>query len=350
MMKNLTRAGMLAAIAWAMPAMAEMTFVAGPVITLPSTNTGWDYITLDAKNNHLFIARRLDGLTVYDTAANKALPTMENSKNANGVVLAPEFNRGYVAMTDGTMLSFDMTTLKPIARIDLGEGELNQGVYDPSTKRVHMVVGAQKEDKSTWITIDAATGAIVSKTAFVTKKMDDPAPDGHGLLFAPMRDRNQLMRLNASDLKIQETWPLGDCVQPVAVEYDHAAKRVLIACRGDKPVFIAVDPTNGKISGTLPIGRGVDGMVHDEANHLLITANGVDGTMTVIRQDGPDSYKLVETIMTRPMARVLQMDPATRRLFTVAASHSQAAPVDGKPQPIVYHPDSFAVMTYVPAK
>ena len=349
-MKNLLlRSTVLAALAWAAPGHAQ-TFVAGPTATLPSTNTGWDYITLDAKNHRLFIARRLDGLTIFDTATNTMVGTMDNSKNANGVVLVPEANRGYVAMTDGTMLSFDMTTLKPIARIDLREGELNQGFYDPATKRVHMVVGAQQQPKSTWISIDGTTGAIVGKTVFETKKMDDPAVDGHGLIFSTMRDQNKLMRLNSADLKIQDTFPLGDCVQPVAVEYDHEAKRVLIACRGDKPVFIAIDPTNGKIGATLPIGRGVDGMVHDEKNHLLITANGVDGTMTVIRQEGPDSYKLVENIMTRPMARVLQMDPATRRLYTVTASHSQAAPTDGKPAPIVYHPDSFTVMTYNPAK
>lgn len=53
-------------------------------------------------------------------------------------------------------------------------------------------------------------------------------------------------------------------------------------------MFIALDPADGRVTVTLPIGRGVDGMVHDEARHLLITANGVDCTLSVIRQDGPD--------------------------------------------------------------
>ena len=140
-----------------------------------------------------------------------------------------------------------------------------------------------------------------------------------------MRDNNMLLKLNAADLKIQDTWQLGDCVQPVAVEFDHAANRILIGCRGDKPVFIAVDPSNGKVVATLPIGRGVDGMAHDEANHLFITANGVDASLSVIRQDSPDSYKLVVTIGTRPMARAIAMDADSKRLFTVTASYSQSA-------------------------
>jgi len=119
-----------------------------------------------------------------------------------------------------------------------------------------------------------------------------------------------------------------------------------VACRGDKPVFIALDPTDGRVTATLPIGRGVDGMVHDEARHLLMTANGVDGTLSVIRQDGPDQCRLVETVATRSMARVVALDSETGRLFTVAAAYTQpAAGPDGKLPAPVFHRDSFMVMS-----
>ena len=283
---------------------------------------------------------------MWDTRSRQVVGTVENSKGANGLVLAPEFGRGYTAMTDGTMLVFDLATLKPIERVRLDDGDLNQGFYEPATKRIHMVVG-NRPARTTWISLDAATGRVLGRTEFDSKKMDDPSPDGRGRVFASMRDRNLLLKLNAADLAIQATWTLGSCVQPVAVEFDPAADRVLIACRGDKPVFIAVDPADGRIAATLPIGRGVDGMVHDEERHLLITANGVDGTMSVIRQDGPDQYSLAETIATRPMARVIALDPASKRLFTVTAGYSQpAAGPDGKVPPPVFHKDSFTVMSY----
>lgn len=209
-----------------------------------------------------------------------------------------------------------------------------------------MIVGTRPA-KSTWISIDAATGKVLGRTEFDSKKMDDPAPDGKGMIYAPMRDNNMILKLSAADLKIEDTWKLGDCVQPVAVKYDHAADRILIGCRGDKPVFIAVDPANGKVVASLPIGRGVDGMAQDEANYLFITANGVDATMSVIRQEGPDSYKMVETIATRPMARVIAMEADGKRLFTVTASHSQpAAGPDGKLPAPVFHKDSFTVISY----
>lgn len=325
---------------------AEPAYVTETAATLPSTNTGWDYITLDQATGRLFIARRADGLTVWDTEAGKVLATVENSTGANGVVLVPEFGRAYTAMTDGTVLSFDLTTLKPIERVRLDDGDLNQGFYDPATKRVHIVVGSRPA-RTAWISLDAATGKVLGRAEFDSKKMDDPAPDGQGTIYAPMRDNNTLNKVNSADLRVQATWRLGDCVQPVAVEFDHAASRVLVACRGDKPVFVALDPADGRITATLPIGRGVDGMAHDEGRHLLVTANGVDGTLSVIRQDGPDRYSLVETVSTRSMARVIAMDGKTGRVFTVAAGYSQpAAGPDGKLPAPVFHPNSFTVMSY----
>ena len=324
-------------------------YTAGPAATLPSSDTGWDYITLDPATGRLFMARRADGLTVWDTRAGKMMATVEDSTGANGAVLVPQANRGYAAMTDGTVLSFDLATLKPVERTRVDEGDLNQGFYDPATKRVHVVVG-NRPAQSTWITLDAATGKVLGRTVFDSKKMDTPAVDGRGAIYAPMRDRNVLNKLSSDDLKIQATWTLGPCAQPVAVEFDHAANRVLVACRGDKPVFLALDPADGRIAATLPIGRGVDGMVQDEGRHLIVTAGGVDGALTVIRQDGPDSYSLVETIPTRAMARMLALDPGTGRLFTVTAGHSQPAPgPDGKARPVVFHRDSFSVMSYLPA-
>ena len=327
------------------PAVAQ-TWLAESVQTIPSTDTGWDYITLDKAGSRLFVARRNDGLLVWDTKTRQAV-TVENSKGANGVVLIPEFGRGYTAMTDGTMLVFDLATLKPVERPDLGAGDLNMGFYEPTQKRLHMITGTRPE-KTTWITIDPATNQVLGRTEFNSKKMDTPATNGAGAIFAPMRDRNLLQQLDAKDLSLQKTWKLGECVQPVEIEWDHAAERVLMACRGDKPVFVALNPAAGVVA-TIPIGRGVDGMAMDEKRHLIVTANGVDGTMSVIRQDGPDAYSLVETIATRPMARVLQLDEATGRLYTVTASFTQpAAGADGKAAAVFYHPDSFTILTYRP--
>jgi hypothetical protein len=211
---------------------------------------------------------------------------------------------------------------------------------------VYAVAGSGPQS-STWIALDARTGRVIGRTVFAGGRMGRPSTDGAGAVYAPMRDRHMLLKLSAADLRVEQAWPLAPCEQPVAVHYDEASRRVFIACRGAHPVFVALDPATGRVVATLPIGKGVAGLVFDRDNHLIITANGADANMTVIRQLGPDRYAMVETIATRPKARVLALDPATRALYTVAAGFTIAAPEPGKPAPApTYHADSFTVLAY----
>ncbi len=327
------------------PARAQ-TWLAANTYTVPGSNTGWGNMAFDPGGDRLFIARRADGLLAWDIRSHKGA-TVDNSHGATAVVLVPETGRGFASMEDGTALNFDLATLKAVSRTDLGVGDLQDAFYEPTQKRVYMLTGA-RPDKTTWVWLDATTGEVVGRTEFNSKQMGTPAADGEGAIFAPQRDRNLLQKLHAKDLSLQKTWKLGECAQPVDVRWEPVAKRILLACRGDKPVFAALDQEAGVVA-TVPIGRGVGGIAVDEARHLIVTANGLDGTMSVIRQKGPSEFALVETIATRPMARDLAIDAATQRLYSVTASYTQpAAPADGPAPAPYFHPDSFTILTYRP--
>jgi DNA-binding beta-propeller fold protein YncE len=345
----LAAASALVAIASPSPAAAaDPLYRLDDVTRLSSTDTDWDYIRLEPHGSRLFIARRKDGLTVFDVNARKVVAQVANSVGANGPLLLPEFNRGYVAMTDGSLLSFNLATLAVIDRVKLDEdGGINGVVYDPATKHVQAVVGPRPA-QSTWYTIDARTGRLLGKKAFPFKKMDDPAPDGKGNLFAPARYDNLLLRLDSATLEEKGRIAI-DCVQVVAVEYEADSNRIFIGCRGDKPVFIALDAATGRQLASIPIGKGIDGMAIDHERHRILTSNGGDSSLTVIQQDGPDSYHLLGNVQTRPQARVMQIDEETGRLFTVTADATFPAPdADGTARPPIFHPDSFVILTYKP--
>jgi hypothetical protein len=53
----------------------------------------------------------------------------------------------------------------------------------------------------------------------------------------------------------------------------------------------------GKVVATVPIGAGVDGTGFDPASGNAF-ASGADGTLTVIHEDAPDSYHVVQTLET----------------------------------------------------
>ncbi len=326
----------------------ESLYVLDTVGMLPSTDTDWDYIKLEPSGSRLFMARRNDGLTVYDVDRQKVVGQVENSRGANGPLLLPAFNRAYVAMTDGSLLSFELDSLEVLDRTRLAsDGGLNAVVFDPATARIHAIVGSRPTE-STWFTLDAATGESIGVRVFPFRKMDDPAPDGKGHLFAPARYDNLLLKLDSQTLDELDRWAL-DCKQVVAVEYQVHTDRLMVGCRGDEPVFLALDARTGRQLARIPIGRGIDGMAIDEGRHRILTMNGVDASLTVIGQDGPDVYRLLGNVQTRPQARVMQLDARTGRVFTVTADATFPPPgADGKVPPPVFHRDSFVVLTYRP--
>lgn len=335
--------------ATALPAAAgEALYRLESAALLPGTDTDWDYIKLEPHGSRLFIARRKDGLTVFDVESKRVLATLENSAGANGPLLLPQFDRGYVAMTDGSLLSFELKSLKVLDRIKLADdGGLNGVVFDPATQRIHAVVGSRPAE-SAWFTLDAATGKPLGKKVFPFRKMDDPAPDGKGALYAPARYDNLLLKLDSRTLAEQRRWPI-DCVQVVAVEYQARHDRLLIGCRGDSPRFIALDPATGRQLASIPIGKGIDGMAVDEKRGLILTSNGGDASLTVIRQDGPDSYRLLGNVQTRPQARTMQLDERTGRVYLVTADATfGASDAEGKAPPPYFHPGSFVVLSYEP--
>lgn len=330
--------GLLLAAPLAQPGAAGYRLESATV--LPSTNTDWDYLAFDEARSYLFIARRGDGLTVFDVKRQQVVKNVDGTKGANGIVLLPEFDRVHVANTDGSVSVLTLSSLTLRARIALDTQALNGVFYEPATRRVIALTG-KRSKTSTFFSLDPDSGKLLSRTDFDSTKMDTPVADGRGTVYAPVRDKDQILKLAAANLDIQQTWPTGACEQPVALELDQPSARLFVACRGASPILLVMDISNGKAVATIPIGRGVDGMVVDHENGLIVTSNGADANLVVIEQVGPDQYRLVETVATRPMARVLATDPRSKKLYTVTAGHS--TPAGAAP---VFHENSFSVLTY----
>ncbi|MBL8266505.1 hypothetical protein [Steroidobacter sp.] len=327
-------------------AAGELLYALENSTLLSSTDTGWDYIKMEPGGSRLFMARASDGLTVFDVDRSKTVATVENSAGANGPLLLPEYNRGYVAMTDGSLLSFNLKTLQLIERLSLAsDGGLNSAVHDPVTKQIHAIVGGRPSE-STWFTLDAATGKLIKKTTFPFKKMDDPAVDGKGHLFAPARRDNLILKLDSKTLAEQARWPV-EC-NVAKVRYQAATNRILAACSGEQPLFFALDASTGRTVAKIPIGKGMDALVIDEQRHRIVTAHGTDSSLFVIQQSGPDAYELLGTVSTRVGARMMHIDERSGRLFVVAADYTTGKPDASGVSTRTYHPNSFAVLTYKP--
>ena len=101
---------------------------------------------------------------------------------------------------------------------------------------------------------------------------------------------------------------------------DRANRRFFVGCRSK--VMAVMDADTGKVIATLPIGDHVDATAYDPDSKLIFNSNG-EGTITVIRQDNPDKYSVVETVETLPRAKTMALDPKTHQLYLSTAENGQ---------------------------
>jgi hypothetical protein len=296
-------------------------------------------------SSRLFLGRDADGLTVFDVDQGKVVATVENSKGANGPLLLPQYNRGYVANTDGSLLSFDLKTLRPIERLALDkDGGLNSGVHNALTKEVHFITSS-RPTQSNGYTLDAATGKLLKTTTFPFRKMDDPAIDDAGNIYAPARYNNVILKLDPKTLKETARWDVPCNVSKT--RWQGSTKRIIAACVGDQPQFFSFDPASGKVTASVVIGPRIDGIGIDEKRKRIVTSSNA-GYVTVIQQQGADQYELLGAVTTRPEARMMFMDERNGSLYLVTADMTTGKPDAAGKATETYHPNSFVLLTYKP--
>jgi DNA-binding beta-propeller fold protein YncE len=286
-------------------------------------------------------------MIVYDVAGKKVVKTLEDTKGANASVQVPEFDRIYTVNLDGTSTVFQLSTLKKLDKITLGE-DADAAFYDPVTKEVAFMRG----DSSEITYVAAESGKIVARLKMPSKKLESSSADGQGAMYTASRDRNSVFKVDMKTHAVVAEYP-ANCEEANSTAFDRANKRLFVGCRGAKPVLSVMDTETGKVVTSLGIGRGVDGVVYDPETRKIYVTAGVDGNLVVYNQVDADTYKLVEATTTRPYARTMAFHPKTKKLYIVAAEGTvdPSKKVNTAPAPFYpnrYFPDTFTLLTYSP--
>src|SRR5438128_6909999 len=108
-------------------------------VMLPGSGDSWGFAALDPARPYLFLARRENGLSVFDVDKQRLLKTVEGSEGANGVVFVAPLNRLFVLNTDGSLGVIELSTLRLLKRIPVAQSNLNSAVYDPQSGQVIIV-------------------------------------------------------------------------------------------------------------------------------------------------------------------------------------------------------------------
>jgi YVTN family beta-propeller protein len=274
----------------------------------------WDYLTVDEDARRLYVSHGTQ-VEVLDIDSLNVAGNIPKTPGVHGVAIAPEFSRGFVSNGQTSSVTiFDLKSLKPIADVPTGQ-KPDAIIYDPATSRVFAFNGGGNSVTA----IDAATGKAVG-TVDLGGGPEFAAADGKGFVFDNLEDENLVLKINARELKVEQRWPTAPCSSPSSMAMDRANRRLFIGCRSK--VMAVLDADTGKIITTLPIGDHVDATAFDPETKLVFNSNG-EGTITVIHQDSPDMYSIVETVKTAPRAKTMALDPKTHRLFLSTTENGQ---------------------------
>src|SRR5215471_18800849 len=165
---------------------------------------GFDYITVDAKSQRLYVPRSTHTM-VIDADSGRTVADITGQKHNHGVALAPELGRGFISDGAGSIVIFDLNSnavLGTVAAKDDADGI----IYDKSTGLVLVACG----DAGVLVTLKADADP---KTATVDSielggKPEFLASDGAGKVYVNLEDKDQVAVVDLKTRKVLAHWPV----------------------------------------------------------------------------------------------------------------------------------------------
>lgn len=300
---------------------------------------GWDYLALDSSARRLFVshATRVD---VVDTGSGKIVGTIPGTNGVHGIALAEDLKRGYTSNGKGDSVTvFDLDSLKVIQEVKIPAHNPDAILYEPVGKHIFTFNGKSKD-----VTVLDAAQLTVVATLPVPDKPEFAVDDGAGQIYANIESEpGQMVVIDSRTLKIKATWALPGCASPSGLAIDKVQHRLFSVCDGK--VMAITDAQTGKQVARASIGEGPDAAAFDAKRKLVFSSNG-EGTLTVVKQDSADAYRVAETIKTQRGARTMALDSSSGKVYLVTAEFGPAPPATPEqphPRPVPV-PGTFTVL------
>jgi len=274
----------------------------------------WDYLSVDEGARRLYVSHGTQ-VEVLDVDTGAVVGKIEKTSGVHGIAIAPELGRGFVSNgQSSTVTIFDLKTLRTVAEVPVGK-KPDAIIFDPATSRVFVFNG----DSNSATAIQAVDGKVAG-TLDLGGGPEFAVADGSGYVYDNVEDASQVLKINSRSLKVEQRWPTAPCSAPSSIAMDRPNRRLFVGCRSKVMAIINAD--TGQVITTLPIGDHVDATAFDPDSRLVFNSNG-EGTITVIHQDSPDKYSVVENVKTLPKAKTMALDPKTHQLFLSTAEAGQ---------------------------
>ena len=283
---------------------------------------GFDYVTADSAGRRLYFARSgkvNPRLAVYDLDSLTRVAEL-SGVNAHGAAVDTASHRGFASSKPITL--FDTKTLQTTGTIAV-DGNPDGLAADPAQGRIYVL----SHSVPNITVIDAAGGAVVG-TLDLDAAPEQSAADGKGHLYVDLEDKDAVGVVDTKTLTVTARYPLGDLHTPAGLALDPKSRVLFVACRNPASL-VMMNADSGAILDTIPIGLGNDGVVFNPATSEAFASQG-DGTLAVVKENGPSSFALEQTLPTQSGAKTLTLDAKTGHIFLIAADYGPV-PADAPP-------------------
>ena len=301
---------------------------------------GWDYLSFDQATRRLFISRS-SRVLVVNVDTGDLLAEIPDTPGVHGVALAPDLNRGFTSNGAANNVTiFDLATYKTLGTADTGKGP-DAIIYDSVTKRVFAMNGGSHS-----VTVlDAPSGRVLSTIA-LPGRPEFAVSDHAGHVYVNIEDKNEMAEIDSQALVLISHWSIAPCESPSGLSMDRAHRRLFAGC--DNVMLAVVNADTHKVVSTQAIGAGVDATAFDSDLNYVFSSNGHDGSLTVIKEETPDNYTVVEDVPTQVNSRTMAHDPQSHEIYLVTAALGPLPPAtdeDPRPRrPIL--PGSFVLLVF----
>ena len=293
---------------------------------------GWDYLAVDSHARRVYISHGSHVVVMNaDTYAIEG--DIPDTPGVHGIALAPDLGRGFISAGRADMaVIFDLKSLKSLGTVKT-DANPDGIVYDHVTERVFTLNGRGHNTTA----INGADGSVAGTLA-LGGKPEFPVADGKGSIFVNIEDKSELVEFDAQKLTETHRWPLAPCQSPSGLSMDLKHRRIFSVC--DEKVMAVVNADTGKVVATPEICQGPDASRFDPATQYVFASCG-DGNLTVIHEDSPDKFTVVENVPTKRSARTMGLDLKTHKIFLSSAEFEPPAPGERRGK---IKPGTFAIL------
>lgn len=318
--------------------MLMLAQAAGPYHAITEIHIGgggqWDYLNVDEAGRRLYVAHGTQ-VEVIDIDANKTAGVIANTPGVHGFWPAADLGKGFSSNGRGNNVSVvDLKTQMTTSQVATGTNP-DWIFYDQKSGEVMTCNGTSKDAT----VFNAKTGAVITTIPLGGKPETAVVDPNVGRVYVNIEDKDSIAVIDQKTHMVVANWPIAPGGGATGLAFDVKNHRLFAGGDLNKSGgIIVIDSTNGKVVATMPAGAGIDATQFDPGTGNVFASAGQAGNVTIIHEDTPDKYSLVQTLTTTRNARTMGLDPKTHNIYLAAVEFAAGARGGT--------PDTFKILVY----